>query len=74
MKAKLEFDGYEERGAFEDAWNGTAYRAVLQEFDEWLKCWNKNLAGGKDEISNAIEKVQDQIHVLCEAKGVTVYD
>ena len=37
MKIYLEFDMYEEKSAFDDAYNGTMYRAVLQEFDEWLK-------------------------------------
>ena len=74
MKAILKFDGYEERGDFEDAWNGVAYRAVLQELDEWLWQWKKNVAAGKDEVSHTIGEVLDKIQSLCEAKGVTVYD
>ena len=75
MKIYLEFDMYEEKSAFDDAYNGTMYRAVLQELDEWLRQWVKRLVDGEnDDIGHTIGETREQLTDLLEAKGVTLWD
>uniref|UniRef100_A0A6M3KZY0 Uncharacterized protein n=1 Tax=viral metagenome TaxID=1070528 RepID=A0A6M3KZY0_9ZZZZ len=59
MKIYLEFDMYEEKSAFDDAYNGTMYRAVLQEFDEWLKRQELPLLEIEDARNVLVELLND---------------
>ena len=74
MKAILEFDMYEEKSAFDEAYNGTMYRAVLQELDEWLRRWSENLKEDEDIIGHTIGETRDNLAELLLDHNLTLYD
>jgi len=75
MKAYLEFDLYEDQGSFDDARNGTAYRAVLQQLDDWLKRWYEGQEDrNHNTVSLTIDETRCHLAELLEAKGVTLWD
>uniref|UniRef100_A0A6M3JPH6 Uncharacterized protein n=1 Tax=viral metagenome TaxID=1070528 RepID=A0A6M3JPH6_9ZZZZ len=75
MKAILEFDMYEEKSAFDDAYNGTMYRAVLQELDEWLDRWIKNSAyKDNDDVGKTLGEARDKLAELLTDHDLTLWD
>ena len=75
MKAILEFDMYEEKTAYEDAYNGTMYRAVLQYLDEWLDRWIKNPTyKDNDDVGKTLGEARDKLTELLNDYNVTLWD
>lgn len=70
MKVTMVFSMPEEQEDYESAIKGWAYRATLQELDDFLRKKFKY----EDLESIKIEDVRHEIHELLDSRGLKLYD
>lgn len=71
-KIMLEFDLYEDREAYEDALNGTKYRAILQEFDNYLRGRLK-YEELPELIQEALQAARSKLHEEAADSGASIW-
>ena len=69
----LSFDLPEEESAFENAFYGTAWRAALQDVDNWLR---DKLKYGHDykSVDDALEAARAHLYQALSARGLFLYE
>jgi hypothetical protein len=73
MKAILEFNLPEDKSEFEDASNGTKWKLLVWDLDQYLRSQIKyNSDNLTDEAYNKLEKVREQLHDLIRENGLTL--
>lgn len=70
MKATLEFTLPEEREEHSDAVNGTSWKALVFEFDQWLR--SKLKYGKPDEKTPGYQAARDSLHAAIEEAGLSL--
>ena len=68
MKATLEFDLPEEAEEFRVACDGATWKAVVWDFDQWLRNQIKHC--DREDL----QEVQDMLHEIKDDHGVKLYD
>lgn len=71
-KIILEFDLYEDREAYEDALNGSKYRGILQEFDNYLRGRLK-YEELPEQIQEALQAARDKLHEEASSSGASIW-
>jgi hypothetical protein len=71
-KVILEFDPFEDKYEMESALNGTKWRGLLWDLDQYLRSelkYNDKLNG---EAYDAVEKIREKLHELKNDEGLTL--
>jgi hypothetical protein len=69
MKAKLTFDLPEEQEEFNDAINGSAFKSVVWELDQYMRSELKHgeLTG---DVHEKVQEIRDQLHSILNDNNV----
>ena len=71
-KVILEFDPFEDKYEMESALNGTKWRGLVWDLDQYLRSelkYNDKLDG---EAYDAVEKIREKLHELKNDEGLTL--
>jgi hypothetical protein len=71
-KVILEFDPFEDKYEMESALNGTKWRSLVWDLDQYLRSelkYNDKLNG---EAYDAVEKIREKLHELKNDEGLTL--
>lgn len=68
-KAMLSFRLPEETTEFRDALQGSGFKGVVWQLDEFLRMRIKH-GELSDEVATALQEVRDQLHQACSESGV----
>jgi hypothetical protein len=71
-KVILEFDPFEDKYEMESALNGTKWRGLVWDLDQYLRSelkYNDKLNG---EAYDAVEKIREKLHELKNDEGLTL--
>jgi len=71
MKATLEFNLPEEQSDFYDATNGWKYKAVLQDFDRYLKSMIGSSLPTEDQIE-LVDQIRQKMWEMVNDEGVEI--
>ena len=69
MKAKLIFNLPEEQEEFNDAVNGTSFKSVVWELDQYMR---SQLKHGEltDDVHDKVQEIRDQLHSILNDNNV----
>jgi len=74
-KLKLEFDTIEEQEEYYNAINGSSYRYLLQDLDNWLRDVTKhNSYNNTPEEQEFADKVRDKIYDLLKEETLKLWE
>jgi len=71
-KVILEFDPFEDKYEMESALNGTKWRSLVWDLDQYLRSelkYNDKLNG---DAYDAVEKIREKLHELKNDEGLTL--
>ena len=69
MKAKLTFNLPEEQEDFNDAVNGTAFKSVVWELDQYMRSQLKH-GDLADDVHDKVQEIRDQLHSILNDNNV----
>ena len=69
MKAKLIFNLPEEQEEFNDAVNGTAFKSVVWELDQYMRSQLKH-GDLADDVHDKVQEIRDQLHSILNDNNV----
>jgi molecular chaperone GrpE (heat shock protein) len=69
MKAKLTFELPEEQEEFNDAVNGSAFKTVIWELDQYMRSQLKH-EDLPDDVHEKVQEIRDQLHSILNDNNV----
>jgi hypothetical protein len=69
MKAKLIFNLPEEQEEFNDAVNGSAFKTVIWELDQYMRSQLKH-EDLPDDVHEKVQEIRDQLHSILNDNNV----
>ena len=69
MKAKLTFELPEEQEEFNDAVNGSAFKHVIWELDQYMRSQLKH-GDLADDVHDKVQEIRDQLHSILDDNKV----
>ena len=71
-KVILEFDPFEDKYEMESALNGTKWRGLVWDLDQYLRSELKYYDKLDGEAYDAVEKIREKLHELKNDEGLTL--
>lgn len=72
MKAQLTFNLPDEQIEFNDAINGSNYRAIIWEMDQYLRSQLKHEQLWDEKVHDKVQEIRDELQSILENHSITM--